>query len=459
MNRLATVTVTERRTPGSAARPPSLDDRGRASFRWVFYALTFSYPVAWLIGAGGLYWILLAVPAALFLLRARASGLVWTVLALPFILFLSSPIGLLATSAGPSRLIGLAANAAVWVSAAAVIHLAETGDESRGIARALTVVGLAQGAITLVAVLAHPSELPIPVAKGFSSSVPGGIGAFMENQLYFVSWLDGEQFRSAGIMGQPTWAGAVAVLALLCALYLFISDRGGWRWIGLLALPFVALSIALSLSRATMLGLGVAALVGVLIVVGRRSTVMFWCLITLTLIGALIFLVTNSPTLMQWISSVNSQREGSFDARSQIYGETWTMIGQHPFPLLGYGVKPQDEDLIAPIATHSAYLGMLFRGGLLGLLALGAVYALVLRRCLKAGSAWGTSVCLFIAVWSILEDADPGHFVPLGLALAVAWARASALGGAATSGSAAQPSPRRGEGAGEPRRRSRASRG
>ena len=91
-------------------RPALNRDGGRWAFRQAFYTLTFSYPVLWTIGAGGLYWILLAAPALWYLLRTRFSGLFWGVLAIPAILLLSSPIGLVGTSAGPTRLIGLAAN-------------------------------------------------------------------------------------------------------------------------------------------------------------------------------------------------------------------------------------------------------------------------------------------------------------------------------------------------------------
>ena len=413
-------------SPHLAASQPSLNPNGaRAGFRQALYALTFSYPALWAAGGGGLYWIFLAVPAAWYLLRTSASGLVWGILALPLVLFLSSPIGLASTSAGPGRLVGLAANAAAWISVAAVIHLVETGDEARSLARAVTVVGLGQGFITLLAMLAYPAQLPIPVTRSFAPRVPGGIGAFMENFLYFPSWLDGEQFRSAGIMAQPTWAGAVATLSLLSALYLLRADRGGWRLLALASIPLLVLSINLSLSRAALLGLAAALTTGLLVVIGRRSAVLFWCLIALATVAGLIALATNAPALLQWVASINSQREGSFDARYQIYRETWRLIGAHPFPLLGYGVKPQDDGLVAPVATHSAYLGMLFRGGVLGLIILCAIYLIILRRCVAAGSLWGTSACLFIAVWSLLEDVDSGHFVPLGLALAVAWARAA----------------------------------
>lgn len=430
-------------------RPALNRDGGRWAFRQAFYTLTFSYPVLWTIGAGGLYWILLAAPALWYLLRTRFSGLVWGVLAIPAILLLSSPIGLVGTSAGPTRLIGLAANIAVWVSVAAVIHLAETGDEARGLARAFTTVGFGQGLITGLAVVAYPTQLPIPLTKSFASRVPGGIGAFMENFLYFPSWLDGEQFRSAGIMGQPTWAGAVAALALLSALYAIVSDRGGWRVFAATSTPLIVLSISLSLSRATLLGLAAAMGVSALVVIGRRSSAAFWCLTTLALVAALITLITNGPAFLQWGASINSQREGSFDARSQIYGETWRLISEHPFPLLGYGVKPQDEGLVAPVATHSAYLGMLFRGGALGLVALWIVYLIVVRRCLKSSSFWGTSASLFLAVWSVLEDIDAGHLVPLGLALSVAWARSARADHPLTSATVARPTRPPSAGSGE----------
>lgn len=400
---------------------------GRAAFRALFYVLTFIYPVMWLTGAGGLYWLLLVVGAAWYLVRARLTGLVWGVLAIPAVLVISAPIGLLATTSGVGRLVGLAANVAVWVSTAAVIQLVQTGDESRPLSRALALLGLSQGAITLAAAVAYPSALPVPLLRGLAPRMPGGIGAFMENNLYFGSWLDGEEFRSAGIMGQPTWAGAVAVLALLASLYLLfaVRERGWWRWIAVAAVPLSLFSVNLSLSRAASLGLIIAVAAGLLVGVRRVSGPVFLALLFAVATGVGVVLLTQMPLLAEWVGSVNSQREGSFVARNDIYAMTWNLIAQHPFPLLGYGIKPEGSELVAPIATHSAYLGMLFRGGVLGLLLLVGVYGAMLKHCLAARSIWGTTAAVLIAVWSVFEDMDPGHLVPLGLGLVMAWVGAS----------------------------------
>lgn len=402
--------------------------RDRDAFRGWFYGLTFSYPLLWVIGLGGLYWLLLAAGAVFCLRRAKLSGLVWVVLAVPAVLILSAPIGMVGNLAGSGRLVGLAANIAVWVSLAAVVHLVQTGDESRGLSRAFALLGLCQGAVTLLAAAVSPSVLPIPLLNGLAARMPGGLGAFMDNDtIYSASWLGDEAFRSAGMMGQPTWAGAIALLSLLASLYLLVRarERGVWRAVALAALPAAAFSVHLSLSRAVEMGLLIAVLAGLGVVVRRASLLAFLVLVSMTAAVVIIIVLTQGAALVEWLGTINGQREGSLYARSEIYSATWQLIASHPFPMLGYGVKPESGALAAPIATHSAYLGLVFRGGILGLMLLVAFYAAVLRRSISARCGWATAATVFIMIWSIFEDMDPGHLVPLGLALAVAWARSA----------------------------------
>ena len=399
--------------------------RSRAAFRVWFYGLTFSYPLLWILGVAGFYWILLAAGAVGYLVRTQLSRLTWAVLAVPAVLVLSAPIGLIATSADPSRLVGLAANVTVWVATAAVIQLTETADESQSLSRALTLVGLGQGLITMLAVVAYPKPLPIPLLESLAPLVPGGLRAFMENSLYFPSWLDGMAYRSAGMMGQPTWAGAVAMLSLIASLHLLVRarERGLWRWIAICALPMTVLSLNLSLSRAATLGIAIALAAGLMVAVRRLPGPAYFTLVILCAIAGTIVLLTVMPSIVDWAGSVNAQREGSLTTRSEIYNATWQLITHHPFPLLGYGVKPEGAELVAPIATHSTYLGILFRGGILGLALLAVLYLATLRTSVAAASIWATTASVFIIAWSVFEDMDPGHLVPLAIPLAIAWAR------------------------------------
>jgi len=399
-------------------------DGARRSFRSWFFGVTYAFPLLWLLGLGGLYWILLAAGSIGFLTRAKLEWLVWGTLAVAGSLAFSAPIGLIATDAGPARLFGLGANLAVWLATAAVVQLVLSGEESRGLTQVLAWVGFWQGAVTGLAVIAHPSTLPVPLLRAYASSVPGGFGAFMENNLYFSSWLGGTAYRSAGMMGQPTWAGAVALLALVSALHLLIRARitGWWRWMALGAIPLTVLSLVLSLSRAANLGIIIALVAAAFVAVRRMPGPAFLTLVIYAISAALIVALAMLPSIVGWVGAVNSERVGSFMARSDIYLGTWQMIQDHPFPVLGYGVKPEAGGLVAPLATHSMYLGLAFRGGLLGLAALVFVYGAILRRSITASSFWATFLIIFVAVWSVFEDMDPGHLVPLGLPLALAMA-------------------------------------
>lgn len=397
--------------------------RARATFQTWFYRLTFAFPLLWLIGLAGFYWIVLGTIAVVYLTRAKLGLLARLILTVAAALIISAPIGMLATDASPSRLVGLAANVAVWVATAAVVQMAETGDESRNMARALTVVGFGQGSVTLIAVIVYPTVLPVPLLSGLASRMPSGLAAFMENGLYFSSWLEGPEFRSSGMMGQPTWAGAVAFLALVAAVYLLAHqrERGIWRWVAIATVPVTIVSIDLSLSRAASVGIFIAVLAGIIVWARRRSGPAFFTLIVVLALAAGGVALTMMDRIVEWVGAVNSLREGSFDARSQIYSATWQLIAEHPFQLLGYGIKPEGDELVAHVATHSTYLGLMFRGGLLGLAALVSVYVVLIARSLKNCSVWATAITVFVAVWSVLEDMDPGHLLPLAIPLAASW--------------------------------------
>ena len=386
--------------------------------------LDVGYPELWALGGAVLFWPLMAILSAAYLLKTRLTGLAALSLAVAVVLGLSSVLGTIMFGLQIDRLLGLVANITVWIGLAGLLVLASRRDLSRELSRALAVVCLAQGAVILLAWALMPQPLPIPLTAGLAESLPDSVRAFSTSNIVYVDWLGGEELRSIGLMGNPTWAGAFAAVALVVVVPL-VREPGRWRLLGWLAIAAAGLGIAFSLSRSTIAALVVSVGLGALQLVRRRSTVAFF---TLSLIAPLLaagYVLSQWATVVGWIDETNATRAGSLDSRSDIYRETFRLVGELPFPLLGYGIKPHDPDLVSSIATHSTYLGMLFRGGFLGLLAVLALLIGVMIQAYRAGSATAAAITSFTAIWCLLEDFDPGHLLPLGLVYAVTLVRAA----------------------------------
>lgn len=389
-----------------------------ARFSRLGIMLVFCYPLLWALGGAVLFWPLMAILSVSYMLRTRVTGLAALSVVVAVVLGLSSVLGTIMFGLQTDRLLGLAANMTVWIGLAGLLVLASRRDLSRQLSRALGVVCLAQGAVTLLAWAVMPRPLPIPLTAQFAGSFPDSVRAFSTSTIVYVDWLGGEQLRSIGLMGNPTWAGAFAAVALVVVIPL-VREHGKWRLIGWLAIAAAGLGIVFSLSRSTILALVVALGLGALQLVRRRSMIAYY---TLSLIAPLMvaaYALSQWATVTGLIVETNASRAGSLDSRSDIYRETFRLVGELPFPLLGYGIKPHDPDLVSSIATHSTYLGMMFRGGFLGLVAVLVLFIGVMIQAHRAGSATALAITSFIAIWSLLEDFDPGHLIPLGLVYAV----------------------------------------
>lgn len=379
------------------------------------------YPVAWVLGLAFAFWPVLFVVLLPVLLRSRLTLISRGLVAVAAVVVLSVPVSVAAGFFVPSRLVGLTANVTVWLAAAGLVHLARTAPEvPRQLARCLVWIGVAQGLLTLAAAAASPAVLPVPLLHGLAGRAPEGVAAFMINGLYVPTWFDGPVHRSSGLMGRPTWGGAFAVVAAAAALWLHRRRR-----LPMLPLAGVlllcAVSVYLSYSRAAYLAVAAGVLVTAVVAALRRGGAVVAVTVPLTA-GAAVWALTGWQALLSSADEVNAAREGSADSRGAIYSTTWDLIEKLPLPVLGYGVKPQQEDLVASVATHSTYLGLVFRGGFLAALLFCAVLlgtAVVVARA----RAWtALFLVVFTAVWCVLEDFDPGHLVPLGLVLALGMA-------------------------------------
>ncbi len=390
------------------------------SYLRLLVKLVGAYPIIWALGAGGFFIILAAIPSAAYLLRARLTPLARAAVGIPIVLVCCIPIGVLSFGFDVNRVISVAGNVSVWLVLAAGLDAASKAPIRDQLARALVWVGIAQGGLTFIASMIYPARLPLPIIAQYADALPSGPASFARSDLFFRGWLNGETFRSEGMMSNATWAGAFGALALIVAISQF--RRGERRWFYALGAATAAVSVYYSLSRSSWLllagALGVAAYY-----VARRNNAMFAvAFANITLALTIAAYVLTGQDIFAEFDEINEGRSGSAISRGAIYSTTLGYIRELMVPLIGYGIKPKEEGLVASVATHSTYLGLTFRAGLIGLVLLLAIVVRLIAQVRAAHNALGAGVLAFVAGWMILADIDAGHLVPLFLLLCVTYA-------------------------------------
>ncbi|WP_226366698.1 O-antigen ligase family protein [Pseudonocardia sp. ICBG162] len=384
--------------------------------------LVLAYVVLWTLGLAAGFWVLAAVVLLPALLRSRLTAVSGALLVVAAALVLSAAIGSAAGYASVDRFVGLAANVAVWLALAAMtgVVAASGPDELRRLVRAVLTVGTVHSVVAVVAVWLYPTLLPVPLLARYAGSLPPGVAAFTTDELVVHGWLDGSVLRAVGMMGNTTWSGAVSALTVLVLLSPAARSWAPAPWRLLAGVACVA-AVYLSYSRATQIALAVALLVVLLRRLWRaRRTGPAVVVAACGLLAA--GLAGFAPGVVEAVTTVNAARAGSAESRGAIYTATLDRLAELGLPVLGYGLKPRGEGLVASIATHSTYLGLTFRAGLVGLLAL-LVCGVALWRTCAARSALPRAIVATVAVWSVFEDLDAGHLVPVFVVVALALAR------------------------------------
>lgn len=390
-----------------------LSHGGRANRAVV--VLVWSYLPLWFLGLGGIFWVLSGLISLLFLLGGKLSVLGRLSLFVGLCIGASSLIGFMAFGFSFDRLLGLLANICVWLSVAVAVSLRPKAGDVARLTRAILWISVVQGALSVIALVMYPTRLPIPLMHNFSDSMPSGMAAFAEDRLAVESWLGGVAFRSAGLNGNPTWSGAFAAVALIVAIHLLVRNQRGQRLLAACASVLSIFSIYMSLSRSAWVLMGVVGIYFLLAHVNRRFRVLGHLMSAIVVVCGIVALLLRGGEVLSWLQELEGQREGSSASRGAIYERTWGYVADLPLALFGYGIKPQSEELVASVASHSTYLGLLFRAGLIGLLFFVAFVVILLVSSLRTKSVSATSVVLFIALWCVLEDYDTGHLLPLGI--------------------------------------------
>jgi hypothetical protein len=380
-------------------------------------AFVRGYAALWVVGLGFLWWPLLAL-RAMRAPRSRARPDLW--LSVVGALLLLSLLVAALTGAPLGRVAAASYNVTVWLALAAVTMLRlDLGAVTRGVAQ---LAGL-QSVAVLAALATYPLlsgvRLPASYVTPTAVSSEPAFESFMTMGLVREDYFGADVLRASGLFGNATWAGALAALGLLVSFRLVSSGSPAARGVyGLLA-ALDGVTLFLSYSRNTWLAFGLSVLAMGVVVLHRRRR---WHALTIVglLAGASAWYVATSVDLRRVFADFNSVREGSLGSRTAIYAATWQAVQDLWFPMLGNGVKDRAPGLVASLGTHSGYLGTLYRGGWLALIALVVWLLVLVVRSWRARSPLAMGAAVFAAVWFVAEDIDAGHLAPLALILVIA---------------------------------------
>jgi len=374
--------------------------------------IIFCYPFFWLMGLVPLFWPILLwflLQEAIFRGKfSRPSNLIYI---LCIFLVCSLPVPFLMGEAVEStRTAGALANVLVWIVMALILG-EKNSINNRGLTNSLLFVVAAQGSFTTSAIVFKTirDRLPFQLFDIFGSSA----ARFNEQNLFFQDWLGQVVFRSSGMSGNPTWAGALALGGIFLAAAVFRNKALGSKLLASLAIFGGVVNLYLSQSRAVWMG-GLLALMFSYLHYLYKSKPENSMLLSITTIGVILSVfVVNFQFLANLILAVDESRAGSRTARFDIYTSTLSKLSEIPFPILGYGIKLQQEGLVANLGSHSTMLGALYKGGVVAFTILIAVFLNLLNSSLKTKSSISCLAVSFLMFWSLFEDIDAGHLAPL----------------------------------------------
>jgi hypothetical protein len=385
----------------------------RTTLDWL--ALAFAaLPVWWAIGLEQVIWSPLALVAAAWVIRVR----------------------------GPLPL----RRVPWWFAAFLVLHLAavtsvDTTERYLTFARTLYGYGAPLG---LALLLAHPAVRAVERRRLIVGVVVGMVGAGVLAVLAFSGWrlayaLPWRALVPAGLLdsmlverhvtraiGTPDWflgvpylrphatflfatsLGLATAATLPLALGAARTATGARRWAALAAAAVILTALLATTARASVGGVLVA---GVLVALLAPSTRRFaGVALLLAVLAAGAWAVVERDRVAEAATTLIEARGTSAEDRAAIYVATVELWTERPFR--GYGTERDVEGVKQPAGSHSYPLGVLFKYGLGGFLALlgSAVAATVaVVRATWWGVRWAPWVAwgwMGLAIATVLEAPD-----------------------------------------------------
>lgn len=182
--------------------------------------------------------------------------------------------------------------------------------------------------------------------------------------------------------------------------------------VNILSMTGGAIALLFSLSRLSIFALAI----GFLFV--RVLNYKHWFLLILLLVLIVIF---SMPVLVNIFNAANELRVGSSSLRFDLYSHTFVEVMDKNI-WLGMGAKPRENFLSIPVGSHSTYISVLYRVGIMGLLAfiafqISCIFAwlririnLIGRDQHRLWSILGVAL-IAMSIWMIGEDIDAPQLV------------------------------------------------
>ncbi len=160
-----------------------------------------------------------------------------------------------------------------------------------------------------------------------------------------------------------------------------------------------------------------------LLIVADREKQLSRVLVVVCVFAFTAFCIGHWSVLQEMLVNFFNARSGSNDLRFSLYRESLRMVLENQ-PLIGMGVKYSYTPAV-PYGSHCTYIGLLYKGGLLGGFFVLSGLVLVLKRCVEIPfSLVVKSMFLVYPVFLIFSDIDSSNWVIA--AAFIAWGIASA---------------------------------
>lgn len=346
--------------------------------RWVnaWCLALLALPLWWALGVEQFVWPLLAGILTVGVARQRS----WRVVISPVVVlwcvfllaYLASGFGVDTTFRWVSFLRSLAS-----LSTGALVYFGcrnaiSDGVSARRLALTLVALGVLISGVALLGVLG----LWRPVFKApIAWVLPGWMAqTSFGNEIVIRStgrWafmpLIGGFFRPNSLFLFPTLFATALAILLPFSVGAFWRRRGGWRQLAaVLAVVTVVAALFFSASRTAWLATAVGGLLW-LRLEGRRTRQVATAVLVVAAL-ALMVGIAQPERVAERVDRVWSQvvdfRQGSTLNRGEVYEES--LQGVVARPLFGYGTERDIDTIPYPAGSHSLFLAMLYRHGLVG---------------------------------------------------------------------------------------------
>lgn len=220
-------------------------------------------------------------------------------------------------------------------------------------------------------------KIVVPTLFGLlTPDAPGLLGQYQKAILISSNWFLGDSQPRLFILA-PYATGTALVgccVAFFGLAHLSYSKVG--RLISIVFLLAMFIGVVLTLSRATIAGYILGALMLFAAAIPRK----FYMLIIPVLPVVIIMAV---PHLLDLYQASLESRQGSTDTRFFSYLLSLNIVLSENI-FTGIGVKPRYEHMLIPVGSHSTFVGVLVRGGGFALFFAMMLFILIpIKRCVR----------------------------------------------------------------------------